>query len=185
MPRSPLAPISTAEQVRPAAPMSWMAITAPDAISSRQASSRQLLGEGVADLHGRALLLRCVVELGRRHGGAVDAVAAGLGAEIDDGLPDAGRRRVEDLVRPGEADRQGVDQDVAVVARVEVDLAADRRHAEGVAVAADAGDHAGDEVARLGMVGRAEAQRVSAAIGRAPMVKTSRRMPPTPVAAPW
>ena len=29
MPRSPLAPISTAEQVRPAAPMSWMAMTAP------------------------------------------------------------------------------------------------------------------------------------------------------------
>ena len=38
MPRSPLSPISTAEQVRPAAPMSWIEITAPVAISSRQAS---------------------------------------------------------------------------------------------------------------------------------------------------
>ena len=31
----------------------------------------------------------------------------------------------------------------------------------------------------------AEAQGVRLAIGRAPIVKTSRRMPPTPVAAPW
>ena len=46
MPRSPLAPISTAEQVRPAAPMSWMAMTAPDAISSRQASSRHFSVKG-------------------------------------------------------------------------------------------------------------------------------------------
>ena len=46
MPRSPLAPISTAEQVRPAAPMSWMATTAPDAISSRQASSSRFSVNG-------------------------------------------------------------------------------------------------------------------------------------------
>ena len=46
-------------------------------------------GEGIADLHGRALLLDVVVELGRRHGGAADAVAAGLGAEIDDRQADA------------------------------------------------------------------------------------------------
>ena len=35
------------------------------------------------------------------------------------------------------------------------------------------------------MVGAAEAQRVEIGIGRAPMVNTSRNMPPTPVAAPW
>ena len=76
---------------------------------------QELLGERVADLHGRALLLRGVVELGRGHGGAVDAVAAGLRAQIDDRVPDAGRRRVEDLVRLREADRHGVDEDVAVI----------------------------------------------------------------------
>ena len=89
----------------------------------------------------------------------MDAVAAGLGAEIDDRIPDAGRRGVEDLVRPGEADRHGVDQDVAVVARVEADAAADGRHAEGIAVAADAGDDARDEMARLRVLRLAEAQR--------------------------
>ena len=83
---------------------------------------QQLLGERIADLHGRALLLGVVAELGRRHGGAVDAVAAGLGAEIDDRHADAGGRRVENLVGLGEADRHGVDQAVAVVARVEAHL---------------------------------------------------------------
>ena len=38
MPTPPLDAISTEEEVRPAAPMSWMATIASDAISSRQAS---------------------------------------------------------------------------------------------------------------------------------------------------
>ena len=59
-----------------------------------------------------------------------------------------------------EPDGHGVDQDVVVVARVEIGLAADRRHAHAVAVVADARDDAGDEVPRLGMVGRAEAKRI-------------------------
>jgi hypothetical protein len=121
---------------------------------------KELLGEGISDLHGRALLRGRVVELGRGHGGAVDAVAAGLRAEIDDRVPDAGRGGIKNRVLAGEADRHGVDQDVAVVALVEADRTADRRYAEGIAVAADAGDDARHEMARLGMGGRAEAQRV-------------------------
>ena len=46
MPRSPLAPISTADDVRPAAPMSWIATTAPVPISSRQASSSSFSAKG-------------------------------------------------------------------------------------------------------------------------------------------
>ena len=46
------------------------------------------------------------------------------------------------------------------VALVERDLAADRRDADAVAVAADAGDDAGEDAARLRGVERAEAQRV-------------------------
>lgn len=98
---------------------------------------QQLFGEGIADLHGRALLLGFVVELGRGHRGAVDAVAAGLGAEIDDRHVHAGGGRIEDLVRVGEADGHRVDEDVAVIAGVEAHLAAHGRHAEGIAVAAD------------------------------------------------
>ena len=68
--------------------------------------------------------------------------------------------RVEDLVGLRDADGHRVDEDVAVVGGIEIDLAADRRDADAIAVAADARDHAGDEVPRLGMIGPAEAQRV-------------------------
>ncbi len=125
----------------------------------------QLFGERVADLHGGALLVRFVVELGRGHGGAVDAVAAGLGADVDDGQPDALRRRVEDLVGARQPGAHRIDQDVVVVALVEVGLAADGRHADAIAVAADAGDDAVDEVARLGVIGRAKAQGVEVGDG--------------------
>jgi hypothetical protein len=84
-----------------------------------------------------------------------------------------------------ESDRHDVDERVALVGRVEDELAADGRDADAVAVAADAAHDAVDEVPgpRVGRV--AEAERVEDAIGRAPIVKMSRRMPPTPVAAPW
>ena len=59
-----------------------------------------------------------------------------------------------------EADGHGIDQDVVVVAGVEIGFAADGRHAHAIAVVADAGDDPGDEMAGLGMVRRAEAQRV-------------------------
>ena len=146
--------------MRPAAPMSWMATTASVCHQLEAGLEQQLLGERIADLHGRALLLGLVVELGRGHGGAVDAVAAGLGADIDD--RDCRRRRpcrIEDLVGAGEADAHRVDQDVAVVGRVEIDLAADGRHADAIAVAADAGDHAGDADARVFGMRRAAPKR--------------------------
>ena len=52
-------------------------------------------------------------------------------------------------------------ENVGVVACVEIDLAADRRHADAVAVAADAGDHAGEQDSACAD-GRAaaEAQRI-------------------------
>ena len=58
------------------------------------------------------------------------------------------------------ADAERVDQRVAEVARVEDDLAADVGQAEAVAVAADAGDHAGQHPGGVRGVGRAEPQRV-------------------------
>ena len=142
--------------------MSWIAITQSACHDFEAGFQQQLFGEGIADLHGRALLGRIVVEFGRRHRGAVNAVAAGLGAEIDDRHVHAGGRRVEDLVGVGEADRHRIDQDVAVIAGVEAHLSADGRHPERIAVAADAGDDARDQMARLGMLRRAEAQRVEA-----------------------
>ncbi len=90
----------------------------------------------------------------------MDAVAPGLGADIDHRIADARGRRIENLVGARDADRHRVDQNVAVIARMEIALAADRRHADAIAIAADAGDDARDEMPGLGMIGRAEAQRV-------------------------
>ena len=91
-------------------------------------------------------------------------------------------------VRAGEPEAEHVDERVAGVRVVERDLAADGRDPDAVAVAGDAGDDAFDDApgprAVLAVHG-AEPQRVHQRDGRAPMVKMSRMMPPTPVAAPW
>ena len=123
---------------------------------------QELLGERIADLDGRAPLFGVRLEGRRGHARAMDAVASGLRAEIDDRIADPGRLRGEDRVPPGDADRHRVDEDVAVIALMEADRAADRRHAERIAVAADPGDDPGHEAPGLGMVGRAEAQEVEA-----------------------
>ena len=103
---------------------------------------QQLLHERIADLHGRALLRRLLVELRRRHRRAVDAVAAGLRADVVDGVADARRHALDDVGRLRDAEAEHVDERIAGVGRLEGDLAADRRDADAVAVAGDAGDDA-------------------------------------------
>src|SRR5262249_39329675 len=113
-------------------------------------------GERVAHLHRRPLLLALLVERLGGHGGAVDAVAAGAASHVEDGIAGAARPGVEDVVTPGHAEREGVDQDVAVVAAVEPRLATHGGDAHAVAVAADAAHHAVDEEAHAGRVDFAE-----------------------------
>ena len=72
----------------------------------------------------------------------MDAVAPGLGADVNHRIADPGGGRIENLVLIGDPHRHGVDQDIAVVAFIKSGFAADRRHPDAVAVAADAGDHA-------------------------------------------
>ena len=95
-----------------------------------------------------------------QHGRAADPVPPGRRAVQDDEVARAGRRgqRQEPLLE--QPDGHDVDQRIAGVRRVEHELATDRRHADAVAVAADAAHDAVDQVARP-RVGRvAEAQRV-------------------------
>ena len=106
---------------------------------------QQLLHEGIADLDVGALGLGALVEFLAGHGGAVDAVAAGLGAYIDDGVAGAAGLGVEDFVLADQAQREGVDQRIAAVAGLELGFAAEIGHAEAVAVAGDAADHAFDD----------------------------------------
>ena len=114
---------------------------------------QQLFDVGVAHLHGGALGVRICVELGRSHGRAVDAVPPGSGADIDDGVADAGGGGQKNAILPGDAHRHGVDQRVAVVGGMEVHLAAHRGHAHAVAVAADAAHHAIDDAFGIRIVG--------------------------------
>ena len=143
-------------------------LNSDDRVGRHQLQARfdqQLFGERIADLHRRALLVAVLVEVGARHGRAVDPVAAGLGSDIDDRIADAGRGRIEDLVGAGDADRHRIDQDVAVIGGVEIDLAADRGHADAIAVAADPCDHARHQMPRLGMVRPSEPQRIQVGDG--------------------
>ena len=119
-----------------------------------------LFGERVANLNGGAFFLDALVELGGGHGRTADTVTAGLGAQVDDGTADARSGGVEDLVGVCEARGKGVHEAVAVVGLVETGLAADGRDAEGIAVAADPFHHTVHELAGLGMLRRAEGQRV-------------------------
>ncbi len=121
---------------------------------------QQFFGERIADLHGRALVLGIGGELGRGHGRAVNPVAAGLRADIDHRVADAGGGTEENLVLAGDADGHRVDQRIAVVGGVKIDFAADGGDADAVAVAADAAHHAVDDAFGARVFRTAEPQRV-------------------------
>ena len=120
-----------------------------------------LLRERVADLHARSLGLVALAELRRgEHRGAADPVAPGRGAEQHEQVSGPGRGRADQPLGRDQPDAHRVDQAVLLVGGLEVELAADRRHADRVAVVADPRDRAVEQVARA-LAGRlAEAQRV-------------------------
>ena len=126
---------------------------------------QQFLHEGIADLNIRPLLLRLFGELGGGHGCAMNAVAPGLSANVNDRIADARGFPVEDLVVLEHAEREHVNQRVAVVAILKNALAADGRHAEAVSVMRDPGHNAFEDaaVARARFCGSSsapESQRV-------------------------
>src|SRR5208282_4310127 len=90
----------------------------------------------------------------------MDAITAGLGADIYYRVADASGGGEEDAVGGGDADGHGVDQRIAIIGRVEVDLTADGRDADAVAVAANAAHDAIHQPLRHRVVRSAEAQRV-------------------------
>ena len=79
----------------------------------------QLFHEGIAHLHVGALLLGAFLELFAGHGRAVDAVAAGFGADVDHRIADSGRLGVEDFVETHEAECKSIDEWIAAIARLE------------------------------------------------------------------
>ena len=75
-------------------------------------------------------------------------------------LPTPDAAESHELFPLQQAERHDVDQRVLGVPIGELDLAAEGRHADRVAVAGDAGDDTGEQVAVVGLVERPEAERV-------------------------
>ena len=160
-PTSPLDAISDADDVRPAAPRSCSETSRPCSSSSSEHSRSFFSSNGSPTWTRRALVLVGLAELRRRqHRRAADAVAAGRRAEQDEHVADAGGGAADHLVLARDAERHRVDQAVLLVRALEVDLAADGRHADRVAVVADARHRAVEQVARARAGRLAEAQRV-------------------------
>ena len=88
------------------------------------------------------------------------AIAPRLSTHIDHGVADACRLSIENLIRLGYAHRHRVDQVVAVVAGVKLALPPHRRHANAIAIAANARHHAHHQRTGFGMAGIAKAQGV-------------------------
>ena len=120
-----------------------------------------LLLERIADLHARPLgLVGAVAEPGAgQHAHAADAVAPGGRAEQHGQVALAAGLAEHEPVGGQHAEAQHVHERVAAVGLVEHDLAADRRHADGVAVA---GDAATRRLRRSSGCGRRRADRSAA-----------------------
>ena len=118
------------EQVNPAAPMSWMPTSASLFITSRQASRSSFSMKGSPTCTAGRFSADLLVELRRRHRRAMDAVAAGLGADVIDRIAGARGDAFDDVVVRGDAEAEHVDERIARVAFVERDFAADGRECQ-------------------------------------------------------
>src|SRR5579871_4025116 len=111
-------------------------------------------------MNRRALLGVPLAELRtRQHRCPADAVAPGQGAEQHEHVPGTGGGTADQPGVRGEAEAHGVYQAVLLVARLEVDLAADGGDADRVPVMADPGHGPLEQVPRaLGLARLAESQ---------------------------
>ena len=169
MPTSPLEAISRGRGGQPRGAEVLQRDEQPALQQLQRALQQLLLLERVAHLHGRALGVVASPPVARarprraprrrrcRRGRSRRRTARRT-------LPGAGGRAAHQPLARREAERHRVDQAVLLVGPLEVDLAADGRHADRVAVVADARHRAVEQVARA-RAGRprhelAEAQRV-------------------------
>ena len=116
----------------------------------------EFLHEGISDLNGRSLLFGRFIELGGRHGRAMDSVLAGLGADIEDRIALSFCAREEDPILGGDPETKSIHQGIEVVAIFEGHLASDGRYAGTVPIRRDARDNTSEEGAVLGNRERTE-----------------------------
>src|SRR5215207_4745111 len=117
--------------------------------------------ERIADLDGGTLRVVFLRELGAgEYRGAADPVATGTRPEQHQLVADPGRGAADQPLARSEPDAHRVHEAVLLVRLLEVDLAADRRNPDRVAVVANALHGPVEQVARAGRVELAEAERV-------------------------
>ena len=107
----------------------------------------KFFAEGVADLHGGAVFLGFLGEFAGSEGGAGEAVTAGFGSDIENGIADALGGSACDLLVLEDAEAENIDERISRVAVVEIHLAADGRDADAISVVGDAIYHACEEAA--------------------------------------
>ena len=90
----------------------------------------------------------------------MNAVAPGFGAHVDHRISDALGLAVKNFILLEDAQRENVHQRISVVAFFENSFAADRRHAETIAIMRDAGDHAFQDSSIARALQRAKADGV-------------------------
>src|SRR3989442_14345295 len=90
----------------------------------------------------------------------MDAVAAGLGADVIDRIADARGDAFNNVRRLRDAEAEDVDERIAGVRRLERNLTADRRDADAVAVAGDAGHDAFEQSTCSGRIDGSEPRGV-------------------------
>ena len=122
--------------------------------------TEKLLEKGVAHLDGRPTRCGALVHLDRGEGCSLNAIAAGVGADQQDDITGTVRSGSAQPLMRDQSDAHRVDDRVIGIRGVEVHLAADRRAAKTIPVAADAGHHPLKKVTVPIAVERAEAKHI-------------------------
>ncbi len=133
-------------------------VSAPNQLETRL--EQQLLGERIAHLNSWAFGFAGFGQIFGRERRAVNSVASGARADAENGITDSLGFRTDQLVLAQHSDAHCVDQRIAIVSRVENDLACDGWHSDAIAVVANSLDDAGEQVSVARAIERAESQRV-------------------------
>ena len=90
----------------------------------------------------------------------MNAVASGFGADIYYRRANTCGGGIENFVRAGEANTHGINENITVITTVKIDLTANCRDADAVAVTANTVNNASDQMSGLGMTWVAKAQGI-------------------------
>ena len=90
----------------------------------------------------------------------MDAIAARLGSHINNGIANTGCLGGENTISARNADSHGIDQGIAIVARVEIHLAAHGRHTYTIPITANAAHHTINDALHTRRIRRAKTERI-------------------------